>query len=499
MKTRISGILLHITSLPSAFGHGDLGPQAYRFADWLVAARQRLWQVLPLTPVSGLSDYSPYSSSSAFAGNPLLISPERLVDQGLLSPEDLPAPRSFADSGRVELDEAARGKEALLDAAWQSFSCIGHDQGFSRFCQNQGHWLDDFALFESLSRSFGTADWSAWPPEYRDRHPGALERARRELGESIDRIKFAQYLFFEQWLALKRYCNARRLRLFGDIPIYVSYESCDVWAHRQLFKLDPEGRPTGVAGVPPDYFSSTGQLWGNPLFDWERMSHDGFSWWQSRIEHNLELFDLLRIDHFRGLVSYWEVPSGELSAVNGSWVQAPFENLFRTLSQRFPCLPLVAEDLGEITADVREAMLRTDLPGMKVLLFAFGEDDPWHIFLPHSYTENCVAYTGTHDTNTARGWFEEETDGQMRQRLSKYLGRSPGPEDIPWELIRLGMGSVAQVMVTPMQDLLALPAWARMNTPGHAQGNWRWQLQSEQLNERLARRLAELTRTFGRV
>lgn len=499
MRPRSSGVLLHITSLPSRFGHGDLGPEAYRFADWLHAARQRIWQLLPLTPVSSLSDFSPYSSSSAFAGNPLLVSPERLIEQGLLAPADMPGHEPATGSDQAELQASPPFKEALLDAAWRNFRLSGHTADFERFCREQAHWLEDFALFEALSGTFGTADWSCWPTEYRDREAAALDRTRQELAERIDRIKFGQYLFFEQWLTLKRYCNARRIQLFGDMPIYVSFESCDVWSNRELFKLDPDGRPSGKAGVPPDYFSDTGQLWGNPLYDWERMGQDGYAWWQMRLQHTLELFDLVRIDHFRGLISYWEVPPSEETAVNGFWVDAPFGSFFRTLNQRFPCLPLVAEDLGEITPDVREALLHTELPGMKVLLFAFGEDDPWHIFLPHSYPENCVAYTGTHDTNTARGWFEEETSEDDRARLFRYLGREVATDRVAWELIRLGMGSVAKMMISPMQDLLGLPSHARMNRPGEAEGNWRWRLRQEQLDGDLSGQLAELTRTYGRV
>lgn len=498
MRARASGILAHPTSLPSPFGIGDLGPHAYRFADFLAEAGQNVWQILPLNPTSPGSDHAPYSSVSAFAGNPLLISPEELVRDGLLDEADIQTGISFPD-GSVSYDLVFPWKMRVLDLAFQRFLRLGGDRDFEEFQDANREWLEDFALYQALKSENGGKAWPRWPRAQRDREAEELQRCRRELDERIRREKFHQFLFFRQWHRLKRYCNRNDIQIMGDMPIYVCHDSADVWSHPDMFKLDGRRHPTHLAGVPPDYFSRTGQLWGNPVYDWQALRENGFAWWLQRMEQNLALYDLVRIDHFRGFVGYWEVPAGEETAVNGQWREAPCRDFFNALLRRFPALPVVAEDLGEITPDVREMIAHFGFPGMKVLLFAFGDDDPRNPFLPHNYPRNCVAYTGTHDTNTARGWFEKETDGEMRERIFRYMGRSPGADELPWEMIRLGMGSVAELMISPLQDVLGLPETARMNVPGTSEGNWRWRVVPEELDSLLAGRLADLTRIYGRM
>jgi 4-alpha-glucanotransferase len=496
---RASGILLHITSLPSAYGIGDLGPEAYRFADFLAASRQSLWQLLPLNPTGPIWGNSPYSSISAFAANTLLISPDILAGEGLLSKRDLQSKPEFAghycDYSRVSVY-----KEKLLHRAYEHFKVSGtHRREFESFCLEQSSWLDDFALFAVIRSRHKQKAWNTWEPKLRNRDQKSLKEIAASFELEIERVKFLQFLFFKQWLALKQYCNQKGIRLMGDIPIYVSFDSADVWKRPQIFKLDKNREPTHVAGVPPDYFSATGQLWGNPVYDWEALKRTGFAWWKERLRHNLVCFDMVRIDHFRGLVAFWEVKKGEPTAVRGHWRKVPWKEFFNALFAEFGDLPIIAEDLGLITDDVRRALRRLGFPGMKVLLFAFGEDNPLHPYLPHTLQENCVIYTGTHDNNTARGWFEAEARPEEKERLKRYLGRQVPPEQIHWELIRLGMLSVARMAIFPLQDVLGLDASARMNVPSTPQGNWQWRVLPQQLTPEVSAVLAEMAYVYGRT
>jgi len=498
MKMRGSGILLHITSLPSAYGIGDLGPEAWRWADFLAETKQSIWQILPLNPTDLAHGNSPYQSVSAFAGNPLLISPELMVREGFLAQSDVENVPNYP-KGRVDYPAVFASKERIFRVAYERFQQEGKRYEYERFCTENSFWLDDFALFMALRNHFPGKAWTEWPQEVRDRRPGALKSLKDELHDALEKAKFLQYVFFEQWHSLKAFCNHRGIQLFGDIPIYVIHDSVDVWANPELFTLDDEMKPNVVAGVPPDYFSETGQLWGNPIYRWDVLRESGYAWWIRRIEHNARLFDLIRVDHFRGLVGYWVVPAGETNAVNGTWVEAPAEDFLNALLRRFPQLPIIAEDLGVITPDVREIMHRFELPGMKVLLFAFGEDLPTNPYIPHNLPRNCVLYTGTHDNNTVRGWFEREASPEIKERLFRYLGREVPAEDIHWELIRLAMMSVANMVIFPIQDILGLGQEARMNLPATAEGNWQWRLLPDQLTSSIADKLRGMTELYGRA
>jgi 4-alpha-glucanotransferase len=499
MNKRGSGVLLHVTSLPSPSGIGDLGPWAYRFADFLQEARQSYWQILPLSPIAPIYGNSPYSSVSTFAGNTLLISPELLVREGLVSRDQADFKPAFAE-GRCDYGGAILYKEKLLDLAHAAFFKSDENRDrFDHFCEDQASWLDTYSLFVAIKRRMGGRSWADWPRELRDRMPEALQRMKSECAVDIEREKLGQFLFLTQWQALKSYCNERGIRIIGDIPIYVSYDSADVWANPDIFKLDQEKRPIAVAGVPPDYFSAVGQLWGNPVYNWEALGVTGYKWWIERFDHTLSLYDVVRIDHFRGLVAYWEVPAHHTNAIDGRWVEVPTDDFFNTLFKRFFGMSIIAEDLGLITPDVREAIKRFDFPGMKVLLFAFGEDNPMQIYLPHTYEKNYVVYTGTHDNNTARGWFDNEAGPEEKKRFFRYIGREVASDEVNWEFIRLAMASIADIAIIPMQDILGLGKEARMNRPSIAQGNWEWQLVPSQLTEDLAQRLRTMTETYGRV
>ncbi|MFP4476460.1 MAG: 4-alpha-glucanotransferase [Desulfatibacillaceae bacterium] len=498
MKIRSSGILLHVTSLPSRFGIGDVGPEAHRFADYLERAGQTWWQVLPLSPTDSGHGDSPYHSVSAFGGNPLLISPELLAQDGLLDEKDLPPSRDFP-SGRVDFELAREAREPLLDRAYERFARQGRGPDFQAFCQKHARWLDDHAMYVVLKEKFEGRPWNEWDKGVRNRRSASLKKIRRELAAEMDRERFFQYVFFDQWHRLKRACSQRGITLFGDLPIYLPYDSADVWANPGLFRLDKGKKPVAVSGVPSDYFSETGQLWGHPVYDWEAQEKAGFDWWASRMGHNFDLYDVVRIDHFRGLVAYWEVPAGEETAINGEWVEAPADKLFAALARRFACLPVVAEDLGTITADVREAMQRFEFPGMRILLFAFGDDFPHGSFLPHNNIRNCVVYTGTHDNNTARGWYEDEAGPGQKRRLALYLGRKPNGRTLHHEMVRMAMASVADTAIIPMQDVLGLGGECRMNRPAGGGDNWTWRLKPGQATRASARRLRKLAETYGRL
>jgi len=498
MLQRGSGVLCHITSLPSPYGIGDLGPGAYAFTDFLAASRQKIWQILPLNPTDLASDNSPYHSCSAFAFNPLLISPDLLIEDGLLTWSDVESIPDFAKE-RVEFDRVIPFKKKILSVAYERFKERSDTQEFESFCAEHSFWLDDYALFVTLKSGFQGLPWNKWPPEIKRRHTAALKSAQTRYHDEVQRELFHQYIFWKQWRRLKRYCYGKGIQIIGDMPIYVVHDSSDLWTRPELFQLDGNGRPSVLAGVPPDYFSQTGQLWGNPLYRWDRMKKTRFDWWIGRVAHNLSLYDWVRIDHFRGFVGYWEIPAKEKTAVKGRWVKAPALDFFTTLKKRFRTLPLIAEDLGIITPDVKEIMILFGFPGMKVLLFAFGDDNPDHPYLPHTYEKNCIAYTGTHDNNTVKGWFQMEAKPEERKRLFQYIGRTATDDDVHWELIKLGAVSEANNFIVPVQDIVGLGEEARMNRPATKQGNWRWRLRPDMLTSNLAEKLAGITDASGRV
>lgn len=496
MPSRSSGLLLHLTSLPGALGLGDLGPASHRFAGFLARSGQRLWQMLPVVPTG--PGHSPYSSPSTFAGSPLLISPEGLLEDGLLEAADLAEAPPFP-AGRVDFDLAIPFRQGLLRRAAARFEAGAAPhlaQPFEAFCHRHASWLDDHALFMALKEAHGGAAWTAWPEPLRRRERAALERARREEAEAVERHRLWQFLFERQWTALRAACAAHGVRLVGDLPVYVALESADVWAHPELFQLDERGRPTAVAGVPPDYFSETGQRWGNPLYRWDRMREGGFQWWTARLARTLEMVDLVRLDHFRGFEAYWAIPAEEETAEKGTWVEGPGRALFEALEARLGRpLPVIAENLGVITPGVTGLMERSGLPGMAVLLFGFeGEAGSEH--LPHNFATRLVAYTGTHDNDTVLGWWRS-APAEARARARRYLGFEAEAE-APWAFIRAVMTSVAETAVVPVQDLLGLGAEARMNTPGEERGNWAWRLEEGALTNELAERLRALTDVSGR-
>lgn len=498
MEYRASGILLHITSLPSLHGIGDLGEWAYQFADFLAEARQSYWQILPLNPTDTVHGDSPYSSVSAFAGNTLLIAPELMIRDNLLTNDDLVPIPNFP-KGVVDYDSARKHKKRLFRKTVDRFNMKTHANDYKTFCSANAHWLDNFSLFAALKSHFGGKPWYLWPEKIRDRDSLQLRKAREDLKNSIDKIKILQYIFFKQWFSLKNYSNKRDIRIIGDIPIYVNYDSADVWSNKDIFKLDDDGKPLAVAGVPPDYFSKTGQLWGNPVYRWDVLKDREFDWWVERFRHNLKLYDLVRIDHFRGYIKYWEVPPEASTAKNGTWVAAPADEFFATLNKKFSFLPVVAEDLGKITPDVEMVLHRLGFPGIRPILFAFSENLPRHKCAPHNVEKNSVVYTGTHDCNTVLGWFNSEASRSDKARLFRYLGRRIKASHLHREIVRLAMGTVAQTVIIPMQDILGLGEEARMNVPGTATGNWRWQLLQEQMEPSLGPELKNLTEMFGRV
>ena len=487
---RRAGILLHPTSLPGPWGNGEIGVEARHFVDFLVAAGQTVWQMLPLGPTHHHG--SPYQCLSVLAGNPQLISIDELIQRGWLEADV--ARRLLAD----ESLSMAQRRFRLLEQAYRGFQARAGDEGresLERFIAEEQAWLDDFALYQALRKAHGGRDWSQWPPPLRDRVPQALAEARRHHADFIRQVCFEQYLFFGQWLALKAYANERGVLLFGDLPIFVAYDSVDVWARRRFFKLDREGRPQVVAGVPPDYFSATGQRWGNPHYDWQAMEADGFGWWMERIDMQLRLFDLVRIDHFRGFQASWEIPASEETAIHGRWVEGPGEKLFDALRARYGRLPFVAEDLGVITPEVTALREKYGLPGMRILQFAF-DGSPHNPYLPHNHERNAVVYTGTHDNDTTVGWFQG-LDGDVRRHVLDYLGLTE--PDMPWALIRCAQASVAVMAVVPMQDVLGLDSRHRMNVPGTEQGNWRWRFRWEEVPQDAAGRLRRLVELYGRL
>lgn len=491
---RSAGILLHPTSLPSRGGIGDLGPEAYAFADFLARARQRLWQILPLSP-PGL-DNSPYSAISAFAGNPLLISLERLVKHGWISPGLVPLQPATGE--RIDFEAVRDRKLPLLRHAAQSFleKNDGDRRRFEAFKQASAWWLEDFVLFAVMRQMHGGTEWSSWPRELACREPEGLLRFGLEHQRELEVERALQFAFFEQWRALHGYCARRGIRIVGDVAIFVNYDSADVWRNPDLFYLDENLQPTVVAGVPPDRFSATGQRWGNPLYRWDACRAQGYGWWVQRMSWALQSCDVLRLDHFRGFESYWEIPASEPTAVHGCWRKGPGDDLFRTLRERLGELPFIAEDLGMITPEVHALRERLQIPGMKVLQFAFG-DPGAHIYLPHNYVPNCVVYTGTHDNDTTLGWWQSGAAQEEKRSAAAYMGAAE--DGIHWAFIRAAYASVARLAIVPLQDVLGLGSEARMNTPSRNDGNWGWRFNPDELTAGLAEKLALLSTASDRA
>lgn len=494
MGHRSSGLLMHITSLPGGFGVGDLGSAAYQFVDFLAASGQGYWQVLPVNPPAADSRFCPYQVGSAFAGNPLLISIDLLIKDGLLHPKDLATVRCTKGS-LADFRLATAIKRAAISLAYKR--CGADLPGLSQFCQDNESWLGEYALFSAITRRL-RRPWYRWPSGLRDRLPSVIRQARSELSSQMMEICFEQYLFFSQWQALRRYCHKKQVLLFGDLPFYLAADSCDVWVNPDLFCLRKDRTPVMVAGVPPDAFSRTGQLWGNPVYNWSAIAKGGFEFWLNRIGHNLLMFDLLRLDHFRGFAGYWAVKGSSRTAAHGRWLKGPGRDLLDILFERFPVERFVAEDLGTITPDVVELVERYGLMRMRVLQFAFDQKPAKNVHYPHNYSYDCVVYTGTHDNNTAVGWYMDELGAAGRKELEGYVGHKFKPDTVHRELIRLAVGSPASLAIIPVQDVLGLGHNARMNRPGTKQGNWLWRLQKDQLNAKLARDLAAITKLCGR-
>lgn len=492
---RATGILLHPTSLPAPGGIGDFGPAAYRFVDFLAAAKQGLWQVLPLGPL-GYGN-SPYSSTSAFAGNPLLISLERLAERGWIDRAKIAGlPQRV---GAVDYEAVFPSKMPLLAEAARNF--VRNPGGparerFEQFCHENGSWLDDFVLFDALRAHFKLANWNQWPREIAHRQPDAIAKVRRELAEDLQMRRALQFAFFEQWQALRNYCAQRSVRIVGDIAIFVNYDSADVWTHPELFRLDANRNPEVVSGVPPDFFSATGQRWGNPLYRWDVMKDQGYAWWVERLRAVTRQCDYIRLDHFRGFDQFWEIDAAEPTAMHGRWVDGPKDDLFVAVREALGGLPFFAEDLGYITPEVRALRKRLQIPGMAVLQFGFG-DRGAHIYLPQQLTAETVIYTGTHDNDTLVGWWRSGASAEERRNAEAYLGRAE--DGIHWSFIRAAQSSVAALSVVPVQDVLGLGSEARMNTPSQHAGNWRWRLHGEMLTESIAAKLALLAEVTDRL
>ncbi|CAN5408718.1 4-alpha-glucanotransferase [soil metagenome] len=486
---------MHPTSLPGDFGIGDCGPEAYRFVDFLAESGQGYWQILPLSPTG--QGNSPYSAYSAFAGNTLLISPEKLVEEGLISPERIKTAPKFA-AGRVDFRKAKLWKDTVLGEAFDTFRSRPDSElsgEFEYFCNVNSWWLDDYALFRSLKASQGEKAWFDWAPPLKTREKAALETVRSQLAREVKAERFFQYLFFRQWLAVRKYANEKGIRIVGDIPIFVALDSADVWCNQDQFKLNEDGSPKVVAGVPPDYFSKTGQNWGNPIYDWEAMETDNFGWWTARISFSLMTVDIVRLDHFIGFSRNWEIPAKDKTAENGRWVDVPGGSLFTVLKQRLGELPMIAEDLGAMTPLVEQLRDGNDFPGMRILHNAFG-GDARNRDLPHNFIQHCVAYTGTHDNDTTVGWYRS-VPPNVRRHCREYL-RSSGRE-MHWEMIRVLMASVADMAIVPAQDILGLGSEARMNTPATASGNWEWRIAAGHLDSEIAARLMQLADIYGRM
>ena len=496
MFERSSGILFHPTSLPGKYGIGTLGKEAYAFIDFLKKSRQKLWQIFPLGP-TGYGD-SPYQSFSSFAGNPYLIDFDLLIEAHLLSEEDL-RDVFFGDNEEyIDYGAIYNQKYPLLRRVYENFkSSDNHEmrENLEHFKRENASWLNDYSLYISLKNHFNGLPWNEWAHDIKNREHGAMEHYKNELADDIEYHNFIQFLFFKQWGDVKRYANENGIKIIGDIPIFVAADSSDAWANPEIFLFDEERKPVKVAGVPPDYFSATGQLWGNPLYNWEKLKETNYSWWVERVRANLSTCDIIRIDHFRGFEAYWAVPYGDDTAINGQWEPGPGIDLFNAIKSQLGELPIIAEDLGLMTQGVIDLREATGFPGMKILGFAFdsGEEND---YLPHTYTKNCVVYTGTHDNDTLVGWFQKAKE-EDRQFARDYLN-SRSDDEIHWDAIRGAWSSVACMAISPVQDFLGLGSEARINTPGVASGNWQWRLKQGVLTNELAERIAKLTKIYSR-
>ena len=492
---RSSGILLHPTSLPGSHGIGSLGNEAKKFIDFLKKGKQAFWQILPLGP-TGYGD-SPYQCFSSKAGNPYLIDLDLLKENALLMDEDL-VPVNDINNEKVAYGNVIDFKLKVLKSAQQNFE-YGNDQelknNYNIFVEENNNWLDDYSFFMALKEKFDKRPWYEWEDIYRLRNMDALETIKPELEDTINFHKFMQFIFSQQWTEIKSYANNNSIKIIGDIPIYVSMDSVETWVIPELFQFDENKNPISVGGCPPDYFSENGQLWGNPIFNYEEMEKDEFSWWIDRIKYNLKLYDLVRVDHFRGFSGYWSIPYGEETAINGRWVNGPGQKLFSAIKNALGDIPIIAEDLGLITEDVIELRDAFNLPGMKVLQFAFDSSEE-NDYLPHNYDKNCIVYTGTHDNETVIGWFENAKEEDKKYVL-EYINSNG--ENISWDLIRAAWASVANIAITPMQDLLGLGGDARMNLPGSTVNNWEWRMNKEQINDGLEEKLARITELYGRT
>ncbi len=497
MFERSAGILLHPTSLPGKFGIGDLGIDAYKFVDFLANSGQTLWQILPLGP-TGYGD-SPYQSLSAFAGNPLLISPDKLLKEELLSDEDV-IPIPDFDSKKVIFGEVIKYKISILRKAFEHFrlnNLSEMNNSFLQFCENEKHWLDDYALFMSVKNYSDGKLWTKWETDISRKQESVVKLYSEKLKDEIEFQKFVQFIFHNQWFELKKYANSKNIKIIGDLPIFVAFDSADVWANRELFEVDEKGNPLFIAGVPPDYFSATGQRWGNPHYKWEVMEQDDYKWWRERIQSLLKMTDIIRIDHFRGFYNYWKIPGDAPTAEKGKWVLGPGEKFFSTLEKYFAKLPIIAEDLGILVPGVYELRDKFNFPGMKILQFAFGSEGEKK-FLPHRYPKNCVVYTGSHDNDTTLGWWNSiHNDGtDTKDFFLKYTGSNG--EDVCWDMIKLAYSSVADIVIIPMQDFLRLDTNSRMNFPGKPNDNWAWRFEWSQVEDELSSKIKELTEIYER-
>lgn len=498
-KIRGAGILMHITSLPSAFGMGDLGPSAKTFADFLYKSGQRYWQILPLNPTEEQQGYSPYSSTSSKAGNTLLISPEELVHDDLLSTEELKQ-YHLPNTAEADFTTAQQQKEKIFTIAWENFKKNDHPsllEDFQQFCKKETNWLNDYALYLLLKKEYNGLPWHQWKEVYKQRDEESLLAVATLHNDEIEKAKFLQFIFFRQWHSLKEYVNKQDIKFFGDLPFYVSHDSVDVWANQEIFKLDENGEMIGIAGVPPDAFSDDGQYWGMPVFRWDVLEKQGYTWWIERIRKNRQLFDVLRLDHFRAFADYWEIPPDAETAKSGEWKQGPGARLFTSILQALGNYQFVAEDLGDINEAVYILRDQFHFPGMKILQFAFGYNMPSSIYIPHNYSSNFVVYTGTHDNNTIKGWYRTEGIQHQRQ-LEQYFGKQITEAEIHLDMGRLAYASVANTAILPMQDVLGLDETAKMNTPSSVEKNWVWRLLPNQVTTDLAIRLKGWVEIYNR-